>query len=498
VGSRQYKEGWRAVNQLIRQGGSWSGRERNVAYRNAGSGFEDVSFVSGLDYPDDGRGFAAFDYDHDGRQDLALTFRTGPRLRLLRNEHASGPWLTLALEGRQSNRDAVGAWVTLVTNQRRLHRFVSSGSGYLSQSSRRLRFALLAGEKMIEVEIEWPRGLRQRLSAPAASGIYRLLEGTEALVTTEARARSSVPERAQAMESLWLAEPVPAPAPIPKRALVTFYADWCPPCRSEVALWKKERLPFTVIDVDKTPMAAWNLFYRHLFDYREDLPLPASMLTDAQGRIAKVYRGVTPAQVIRADLQVLSGPALPFPGVWLWPQPRRNYADLATALADAGLLAEARTYFALAKPDEEMRVNYAALLLEQNEPGKSAELLREVLAANPRQPDALANLGLALLALKRPGEAERQFAALTALQPDDGAAHEWLALSQVQQGRLVDAIGSYERAVLLGRESAELLNHLGILYAETGDRLKAREVFRRGLRLDPEHASIKANLRKLE
>ena len=63
-GSRAYREAWRAVNLLIRSGGSWSGRERDVCYRNLGNGkFEDQSFLSGLDSSGDGRAFATLDLD---------------------------------------------------------------------------------------------------------------------------------------------------------------------------------------------------------------------------------------------------------------------------------------------------------------------------------------------------------------------------------------------------------------------------------------------------
>ena len=37
-GSKSYQDAWRAVNVLIRSDGSWSGRERNVCYRNEGGG----------------------------------------------------------------------------------------------------------------------------------------------------------------------------------------------------------------------------------------------------------------------------------------------------------------------------------------------------------------------------------------------------------------------------------------------------------------------------
>ena len=44
-----YEDGWAAVNRLIRQGKSWSGRELDCAYWNAGDGsFVDVSHTAGL------------------------------------------------------------------------------------------------------------------------------------------------------------------------------------------------------------------------------------------------------------------------------------------------------------------------------------------------------------------------------------------------------------------------------------------------------------------
>jgi len=153
--------------------------------------------------------------------------------------------------------------------------------------------------------------------------------------------------------------------------LVSFYGEWCPPCRAELVEWKGKGLPLVVIDVDKTPMAAWNVARRMLFDYREDLALPTSLLLDDKGRVAKVYRGVTTAAQVLADMRAVTRPALPLAGTWLAGPGRRNYAEMATAMAEAGLLTQAATYFAMAAPDEEMRVNYAALLLEQKQ-GKAA------------------------------------------------------------------------------------------------------------------------------
>ena len=85
--SAKYEDGWRAINLLIRSGGSWSGRERNVCYANEGNGtFSDNSFLSGLDFSRDGRSFVPLDIDWDGDLDLIAKFRNGQQLHVLRNE----------------------------------------------------------------------------------------------------------------------------------------------------------------------------------------------------------------------------------------------------------------------------------------------------------------------------------------------------------------------------------------------------------------------------
>lgn len=489
------------MNELIRSGGSWSGRERNVAYRNVGGGkFEDVSYVTGLDFNGDGRAFAVFDYDHDGRQDLALTFRTGPRLRLLRNEHVGEQTaLQLELRGVKSNRDAVGAWVKLRTNRRTLHRQVRSGSGFVSQSSRRVHFGLGIGETVESLEIAWPSGAVQVLDSPPAKGLHQVIEGA-ALRPLTARATKLPAAAERAEESLWLVDRVPAPAPVDRNGpwtLVSFYADWCPPCKAELAEWKGKGFPLQIIDVDRSPMAAWNVFRRFLFDYREDLALPTSLLVDSQGRVAKVYRGVTPARVILADMKAVSRPVLPFAGVWLEKAGGRNYSELATAMAEAGLPAEAEKYFALAHPNQETRINYATLLMEQQQPGAET-IFRDILRQNPNQPEALANLGLLLLNEDKFDEAAALFERLRAAQPDDGVAAEWLGLAQIGQGRKAEAAAALEAARKLGRESADLLNHLAILYAELGRKEEASTLFRYGLQRFPGHPGLTANLQRLE
>jgi tetratricopeptide (TPR) repeat protein len=419
-----------------------------------------------------------FDYDHDGRQDLALTFRTGPRLALLRNEGARVRSLMLALEGRRANRDAVGAWVTVRTSERTLARFVRSGSGFLSQSSRRLHFGLRANESVRDIEIEWPGGPKQMIGDPPQSGPHAVAQGEppRPLRVTPRRVK---PEPAPQTPSPWLSEPVPTTEKTSRAMrLLAFHADWCPPCRAQSNEWRATRLDRRIelreIDVDRAPMAYWNLLRRHLFDLREDLALPTSFLLDARGRIVKVYRGITTAGAILADAAAGRGPDLPFGGRWITGRPRRNFTELATALAEHGLLDESRPYFALAQPDLESRMNYAALLLDQGNLPESENLLRGVLRARPDDVEALANLGVCLLRQSKP--AQEVLERLVRLQPDDASAFELLGLARLRDGRVREAIDAYESARRRGRETREVLSALSKLYEQIGDTARAKEI----------------------
>ena len=100
---------------MIREGRSWSGRERNCCFLNTADGkFSDISAVSGFDFIDDSRALAVGDWDGDGDPDLWVSNRNAPRLRFLRNDAAPpGSFLSLKLQGdgKNTSLDAVGAWV---------------------------------------------------------------------------------------------------------------------------------------------------------------------------------------------------------------------------------------------------------------------------------------------------------------------------------------------------------------------------------------------------
>ena len=171
-----YQLGWKAVRRLVRQGWSWNGSERNVAFLNLGeTRFADVSSAAGLDHADDARAAARVDWDGDGDEDLLVTNRTGPMLRWLRNERDPGRrWIDFTLSG--AGRTAIGARVELTTaSGRRLVRTLGCGEGYLAQSSARVHFGL-GSEDVQRVAVRWPGARELEEFGSPESGRHHSLE----------------------------------------------------------------------------------------------------------------------------------------------------------------------------------------------------------------------------------------------------------------------------------------------------------------------------------
>ncbi|MDG2383907.1 MAG: ASPIC/UnbV domain-containing protein [Pirellulaceae bacterium] len=147
-----YRQQLSRLDQMLENGESWSGNERNCAFLNLGTNhsstaqvhFATVSALTGLNFLEDSRAHALVDWDQDGNVDLCTTSRTAPRLRLMRNESTNeNRFIALRLIGKSCNRDAIGARVEVkMTGQRPIVKTLNAGEGFLSQSSKWLHFGL--------------------------------------------------------------------------------------------------------------------------------------------------------------------------------------------------------------------------------------------------------------------------------------------------------------------------------------------------------------------
>ena len=216
----EYELAWNAVNELVRSDYSWSGYQRNCCYGNNGDGtFTGISGVLGLDLSDDSRAFALSDFDHDGKLEFVLKNRTGPQLRLLRNDLQSlGGSIALRLTGTTSNRDAIGSVVTIQYAGKRQTKQLSAGSGFASQHTKEIFFGVGDHSGEVTATVRWPSGTQTQYEHLPVNHRITLAEGkaeAQAVPFTASRtfAKAAPLPEATAGESLstWLAAPLYGP-----------------------------------------------------------------------------------------------------------------------------------------------------------------------------------------------------------------------------------------------------------------------------------------------
>ena len=258
-------------------GRSFSGRERNCCYLNTANKpkalgkFANISGVSGLDFPDDGRALAVVDWDQDGDLDLWASNRNAPRLRFMRNKAPNSREsisLRLIGDGNRTNRDAIGARVELIldkktkqssstttSSEQRLIKTVRAGEGFLSQSSKWIHFGLPEGSQIETIRVNWPGGNEERFSNIETSGRYLLTQGSgsakklpqvERALTINPTVQDPEPRSEGVFRmatfvelppltfETWQGEKQPIRATKGESLLILFWASWCPSCLQEL------------------------------------------------------------------------------------------------------------------------------------------------------------------------------------------------------------------------------------------------------------------------
>jgi hypothetical protein len=178
---RRYEDSWEAIYNLIDEGASWSGNERDCCFLNTRTPvFADVSAATGLNFPDDGRAVAMADWDFDGRLDIWVTYRTAPRVRLLHNaSRGTQHFVMLRLQGTTCHRDAIGARVELQSaDGSQQIRTLHAGDGYLAQSSKWLHFGLGGTTGIEKLTVRWPGGAAESFAGITADSHWVLVQGS--------------------------------------------------------------------------------------------------------------------------------------------------------------------------------------------------------------------------------------------------------------------------------------------------------------------------------
>ena len=498
--------------------------------------FADVSAVSGFDFPDDGRAVAQVDWDFDGDLDYWIANRNGPQVRYLRNDLATdNHFISVLLEGKDCNRDAIGARVEVNLpdpQQTRLLKTLRAGEGFLSQSSKSLHFGLGDTPEKVEIVVHWPGGEKESFGQVSVDRHYRLTQhtgkpelrtGPNKQVTLQPSELAS--PKAEATARIVSSAQLPMPTLEYKSfdgdllklsrpstrgpVLVNLWASWCRSCLAELKEFSQHNkelesagIDVLALSVDKLDVkqsgtevnaaellenlgyqgkAGWatentteiiRLVQEHLFDFRQPMSLPTSILIDSEGRLAAIYRGPVSVEQLTADTADLGEDTVsrspPFPGKWRMRQHRLSPLDLVWQLVEMGYLEEAGEYVREYKSLVEPHYNAPKLFvlignaeLGRGNAAKAISHYRDALRLDVDYDEAQNNLAWILATHPnkelRDGEEALQLA-LAAVKQQRGNAVSMLATlsaALAETGRFEEAARVAVKAVELARKSGQ-------------------------------------------
>jgi Flp pilus assembly protein TadD len=581
--SKAYADAWSAINEFIRSDYTWSGYQRNNFYlNNRDATFSEAAGVLALDCIEDSRSFVLSDIDGDGRLEIILKNRTAPQIRAFHNElDPIGAAAAFSLRGTKSNRDAIGASIELVTAAGRQRKTLRAGSGFLAQNTKLLHFGVGDTKDPMRAVIEWPNGDRQTLENIPPGHRIEIQEGSAGFHATAFRPsveRGGAPQKQAvedrfASEATWLLEPITPPAfALPDqngishslsdaKGMTQIVVFWTECGRSReflLALDKLNRasssrnprvlsvrissgsgpagalpeISFPILAADARTAGVYNIFCRYMFDRRQQMEFPTSLLIDGEGKVVRIYRGYAdPAQILKdagslpATAEERLRRALPFPGRSFRGPLHHNYFSYGVAYLQYEYFDEALAAFQ--QSIENGAANGAAwynvglIYLNQGKFDDARSSLEKAVELDPANADAWNNLGVVYGQQGDYSRAERDFQKALALQPThllgvqnlvklyryqgrDTAAqavlekavamdpsraafHQGLAMLFVEEKRLDLAKLEFEKATQLEPRNVEMLNGLGVVLMEMGDSAGAMESFEKCRSLAPDY-----------
>lgn len=152
-------------------------KEPLLLLRRQGSRYVDATSNSGESFnkPRAARGAAFGDLNNDGSLDIVVSSQLEPAV-VLQRKGGANHWLLVKLIGKASNRDGIGARIQVKTKQGTQYRTVSTAGSYISSNDPRAHFGLGAAGVVDSLEVQWPSGKKQTLTAVAADQVLTVRE----------------------------------------------------------------------------------------------------------------------------------------------------------------------------------------------------------------------------------------------------------------------------------------------------------------------------------
>lgn len=188
---------------------------------------------------------------------------------------------------------------------------------------------------------------------------------------------------------------------------------------------------------------------------------------------------------------------------WLWPR-KKNIANIERMLQaaiqhhEAGRLAEADATYRQVIAADPRNVDALHLLgfacFQRAEHRGAVDLIARSLAMNPSNPIALVNLGNAYQALGEAAQASECFQKAIALRPEFFEAHYNLGIARLALGKRDDADASFREAIRQRPQFPEAHYFLGHLLCDDDRLREGLACFEKALELRPDYAEARWSL----